>query len=59
MMQDSQWIRCPRCGGKTRVKMLPTTIMRDFPLYCYHCKKETIVNVANLKVFPKRNDKES
>lgn len=56
-MTDSQWIKCPICGAKTRVRILPTTIMKDFPLYCRHCKNETIINVADMKVFSKETTK--
>ena len=24
--QDSFWVRCPVCGGKTRIKVLPETV---------------------------------
>lgn len=26
-------------------KILPTTVLIDFPLYCKHCRRETIVNL--------------
>lgn len=58
-MTNSQWIKCPICGAKTRVKILPTTIMKDFPLFCHHCKKEIITNVAKMKIFSRINDKRS
>ncbi|MBQ3485530.1 MAG: cysteine-rich KTR domain-containing protein [Clostridia bacterium] len=48
--QQSSWIFCPRCGNKTRVKVLEKTKMTSFPLYCHWCKRETLINVANSKV---------
>ncbi len=39
-------IVCPKCGHATQVKILPTTALTDFPLFCKHCRKETIVNMS-------------
>lgn len=42
---DAQgWVRCPVCGGKTRVKVLAGTELVNFPLYCPKCHRETIVD---------------
>ena len=30
---------CPKCGKKTNTKVLPETIMQDFPLYCNRCRE--------------------
>ena len=46
-MEKTKWIICPECGEKTRVKIKKTTIMKDFLLYCHHCKKEFTVDVEN------------
>ena len=27
------WLRCPRCGGKTRTQVRPHTVLEDFPLF--------------------------
>ncbi len=43
-MNPIKWIMCPVCGGKTRVKMLETTQLYRFPLYCPKCRHETLVN---------------
>lgn len=26
------WLRCPRCGGKTRTQLRPHTVLEDFPV---------------------------
>lgn len=49
-MQDSQWLKCPICGNKTRVKIRVDTKITNFPLYCPKCKKETLIDVEKLKV---------
>lgn len=58
-MEETIWIKCPECGEKTRVKIKQTTIMKDFLLYCHHCKKEFAVNVENYVVEVVKCDKES
>lgn len=44
------WIRCPKCGGKTRTKENKDTVLLKFPLFCPQCKQETIVSVVQLKM---------
>ena len=46
-MEETKWIKCPECGEKTRVKIKKTTIMKDFLLFCHHCKKEFTVDVED------------
>ena len=45
-----EWILCPVCGSKTRVKILSDTVLENFPLFCPKCKQETIINVKQLNV---------
>ncbi|MBS4984398.1 MAG: cysteine-rich KTR domain-containing protein [Hungatella hathewayi] len=42
---NSQWILCPHCQGKTRVKVLEHTVLENFPLFCPKCKRETLIQV--------------
>ena len=39
-----EFIRCPRCGQKTRTKVLPGTVLIEFPLFCPKCKRELVVS---------------
>ena len=48
--KEGHWLICPVCGGKTRIKIFKETVLLNFPLYCPHCKKETIVGVLNLRM---------
>ncbi|MBP3306736.1 MAG: conjugal transfer protein [Anaerotignum sp.] len=48
--EKSVWVRCPFCGGKTRIKVYEDTVLIKFPLYCPKCKKEVRVNVVKLKM---------
>lgn len=44
----AEWILCPICGNKTRTMIREDTELRNFPLYCPKCKKETIINVQDM-----------
>ncbi len=49
-MEKSEWIRCPACGNKTRLQIREYTELKNFPLYCLKCKKESLIDVSNLSV---------
>ena len=38
-----EWILCPFCGSKTRLKIRYDTVLENFPLYCPKCKHETLI----------------
>lgn len=42
----ADWLLCPLCKRKTKVKILPETVLLHFPLYCPRCKKESIISVV-------------
>ncbi len=44
-MKDTEWIKCPICGNKTRLKARKDTILEHFPLFCPKCKKEFLVDL--------------
>lgn len=43
-----EWILCPVCENKTRVKVRGDTVLENFPLFCPKCKQETLINVKQL-----------
>lgn len=49
-MNKTAWVYCPVCGNKTRTMIREDTEMKNFPLYCPKCKKETIINVEDMEV---------
>ncbi|HFI0336089.1 TPA: cysteine-rich KTR domain-containing protein [Streptococcus suis] len=49
-MCRSKWILCPVCGNKTRTMIRENTEMKNFPLYCRKCRKETLINVKDMKI---------
>lgn len=48
--KHSEWIRCPVCGNKTRDRIREDTILKNYPLYCPKCKKESLIEAENLQV---------
>ena len=59
MEQSHEWILCPVCKSKTRIKIRPDTVLKNFPLYCPKCKQEALINVKELrpqKILCKRRD---
>ncbi|PRT79540.1 cysteine-rich KTR domain-containing protein [Streptococcus anginosus] len=49
-MNATEWVLCPICKSKTRIKLRKDTELKNFPLYCPKCKLETLVNIKELKV---------
>lgn len=49
-MIETNWIRCPSCGGKTRDKIRADTELKNFPVFCPKCKKEILVDVKQFQV---------
>jgi len=45
----TEWLLCPICRSKTRIKLREDTELKNFPLYCPKCKLETLVNIKELK----------
>lgn len=46
----TEGILCPICGSKTRDRIGEDTILKNYPLYCPKCKKETLIDVENLQI---------
>jgi ribosomal protein L44E len=46
----TDWVACPECNSKTRIKVREDTELINFPLFCPKCKKESLVNVKQLKI---------
>jgi len=49
-LNATEWVLCPICKSKTRIKLRKDTELKNFPLYCPKCKLETLVNIKELKV---------
>ncbi len=48
--EEVKWVLCPICGNKTRTKIREDTELKNFPLYCPKCKKETLISVKQLNM---------
>lgn len=44
-MKKTEWLLCPNCNNKTRIKICDNTVLENFPLYCPKCKREIIISV--------------
>lgn len=47
---EEKWVLCPACGAKTRLRLLQRTVLRDFPLFCPKCKRESIINARRFQI---------
>lgn len=47
---EEQWVICPICKNKTRVRLREDTILKNFPLFCPKCKQESLIDAERLKV---------
>ena len=37
---NGQWLLCPVCKNKTRIRLREDTELQNFPLFCPKCKQE-------------------
>ena len=49
-MSHIEWVLCPVCGSKTRLRIRSDTILENFPLFCPKCKHETLIAVRQLNL---------
>ncbi|MFR1518690.1 MAG: cysteine-rich KTR domain-containing protein [Clostridia bacterium] len=45
-----QWILCPICQSKTRLKVRENTELKNFPLFCPKCRSETLIAVKQFHI---------
>ena len=50
LMQKEKFILCPVCGNKTRVQIREDTELKNFPLFCPKCHKQTLINAKQLNI---------
>ena len=46
----AKFILCPVCGNKTRVQIREDTELKNFPLFCPKCHKQTLINAKQLNI---------
>ena len=47
---EAIFVLCPFCGEKTRLKLLPDTVLQNYPLFCPKCKREVIISADHQKI---------
>lgn len=45
-----QWLFCPLCKSKTRIRIRQDTILENFPLYCPKCRQVSLIRVRQLNL---------
>ena len=50
MSREEQWLLCPVCGAKTRLRLLQRTVLREFPLYCPKRRRESVISARNFQI---------
>ena len=50
-MDRGEWLLCPICKNKTRIKLRQDTTLLNFPLFYLKCKQENLLNVQQLNIF--------
>lgn len=46
------WLICPVCNRQRIMRVLPTTKVKNLPVYCKVCHSETIVNIPSQEPEP-------
>lgn len=46
----TEWIHCPVCGNKTRLRIRADTELKNIPLYCPKCRQESLIDAKDLQV---------
>ena len=57
MEKKSLLLNCPVCGHESDIKVHEDTVLLNFPFCCPKCHKETIVDIAYLKMVSKNTPK--
>lgn len=50
MKRETEWVRCPVCGNKTRDRICKDTVLINYPLYCPKCRQETLINAKDFQI---------
>lgn len=50
MQKKEEWLLCPICGNKTRLKIREDTELKNFPLFCPKCKQEVLISIKQFNM---------
>ena len=45
VMKQAEWVLCPICHNKTRIRVREDTELKNFLLYCPKCRNEVLINL--------------
>lgn len=51
MLALTQWVHCPKCGSKTRLRLRQDTVLIHFPLFCPKCRQETLIDAREFRIW--------
>ena len=57
--EEKRWVLCPWCGAKTRLQIVRETELKDFPLFCPKCRRESMISVQHVIMEARRPDAET
>ena len=44
-MKQAEWLLCPICHNKTRIRVREDTELKNFLPYCPKCRNEVLINL--------------
>ena len=44
---EKRWVLCPAFGSKTRIQVFRETEIKNFPLFCPKCRRESMIDIKN------------
>lgn len=50
MKRETEWVRWPVCGNKTRDRIRKDTVLINYPRYCPKCRQETLINAKDFQI---------
>ena len=50
MSREEQWLLCPVCGAKTRLRLRPRAGLGEFARYCPKCRRESVISARNFQI---------
>lgn len=50
MTTNRRRVACPACGRGTVLWLLPTSAVKDLPVKCKLCGKESVLNISDVPV---------